>query len=149
MEKEESDSLSNISRWRTGPKFHQELMTTLGADACGRSQIKIWRHKFRNSDLFCKNAPRTRQPSMTLGRNLRHFLENILLPVSEYLPSTSYRVCRRLRKFFRKSRTWKNSRGVPFSVLSPKVARVEVSTEVLWILHESEENHFEEIATGD
>jgi hypothetical protein len=35
--------------------------------------------------------------------------------------------------------------------LSPaqKVARVEASTEMLRILHESEENHFEGIATGD
>jgi hypothetical protein len=40
-------------------KFHQELVITLGADAYGRSQIKIWLQKSRNSDLSCKDAPHT------------------------------------------------------------------------------------------
>jgi hypothetical protein len=37
----------------------------------------------------------------------------------------------------------------PFSVPAQKVAPIEASTEMLRILYESEENHFEGIATGD
>jgi hypothetical protein len=33
-------------------EVHQKLVTTLGADADGRSRIKIWLQKFRNNDLF-------------------------------------------------------------------------------------------------
>jgi hypothetical protein len=45
----------------------------------------------------------------------------------------------------------KFSRGWVPHFLSPiqKGARVEASTEMLWILHESEENHFEGTATAD
>jgi hypothetical protein len=31
--------------------IHEELMSTLGDDSCGVSQIKIWLQKFTNSDL--------------------------------------------------------------------------------------------------
>jgi hypothetical protein len=56
-------------------KIHQELATTLGADAYARSQIKIWLQKFRNGNLSCKNAPRTRRPLLTLGPQLAAFLQ--------------------------------------------------------------------------
>jgi hypothetical protein len=39
--------------------------------------------------------------------------------------------------------------GAPFYVPAQKVARVEASTEMLRIPHESEENHVKGIATGD
>jgi hypothetical protein len=68
--------------------IHQELVTTLGADAYGLSPIKIWLRKFRNCDLSCENASRTGRLSLALGRNLRHFFNTTFLPVPEYLRRT-------------------------------------------------------------
>jgi hypothetical protein len=70
-------------------EIHPELMTTLGADAYRRSQIKIWIQKFRNGDLSCKDPLRTKRPRVTLDRNLRHFFKSILLSVPGQLRSTS------------------------------------------------------------
>jgi hypothetical protein len=70
-------------------KIHQELVARLGADAYGRSQIKIWLHKFRNGNFFCKDAPCIRRLPLTLGPELVAFLQSLLLPVCEHMRSAS------------------------------------------------------------
>jgi hypothetical protein len=58
MEKEEQRFLIKYFWMKNSgsTKVHQKLVITLGADAYGRSQIKIWFQKFRTGDLFCKDA---------------------------------------------------------------------------------------------
>jgi hypothetical protein len=94
---------------------------------------------------------RTGRLPLTLGASLPHFFKIILLPVPEYLPSTFWRVCRRLRKFFKESWDWKILAALssPFSVPRPKDCSCWSIHRVLGIPHESEENRFEWIATGD
>jgi hypothetical protein len=48
-------------------RMHEELMSTLGGDSYGVSQIKIWFQKFRNGDFSCKDSPLSGQPLLTLG----------------------------------------------------------------------------------
>jgi hypothetical protein len=45
-------------------KIHQELVTILGADAYGGSQIKILLQKFRPGDLSFKDAPPIERPPL-------------------------------------------------------------------------------------
>jgi hypothetical protein len=63
--------------------IHEELMSTLGDDSYGVSQIKIWLQKFRNGDLSCKDSPRSGRPLLTLGHNLRRLCRSIHLPPPE------------------------------------------------------------------
>jgi hypothetical protein len=56
-------------------KIHQELVTTPGADLCGRSQIKISLQKFGTGDLSYKDAPRTGRLPLTLGTQPAAFLQ--------------------------------------------------------------------------
>jgi hypothetical protein len=58
----------------TSKKIHPELVATLGADGYGRSQVKIWPQKFRNGDLYYKDAPRPGRPALTMGPQLVVFL---------------------------------------------------------------------------
>jgi hypothetical protein len=77
MEKEEQRFLIKyfwMENWRS-KKVYQEFVATLGADAYGRSQIKIWLQKFRNGDLSCKDAPPTERPPLTLGSQFAAFLQ--------------------------------------------------------------------------
>jgi transposase len=55
--------------------IHQDPVTTLGEDAYAVSQIKIWLRKFRSGDLSCKDVRRSGRPPLTLGPQLRTFLE--------------------------------------------------------------------------
>jgi hypothetical protein len=48
-------------------KIYQKLVTILGTDSYGRSQIKIWLRKFRNGDLSCKYAPTPRAAALDFG----------------------------------------------------------------------------------
>jgi hypothetical protein len=69
MEKEEQRFLIKylwMKNWGS-TKINQELVTTLGADAYGRSQIKIWLQKSRNGDISSKDAPRTGRRPLTLS----------------------------------------------------------------------------------
>jgi hypothetical protein len=50
-------------------------MNTLGDDAYGVSQIKIWLQKFRKGDLSCKDSPRSGQPLLTFGPQLEAFTQ--------------------------------------------------------------------------
>jgi transposase len=63
-----------MKNWHS-KKIHQELVTTLKTDACGRFQIKTWLQKFRNNDLSSKNTPRTGRPPLTLRQQLATFLQ--------------------------------------------------------------------------
>jgi hypothetical protein len=56
-------------------RIHEELMSTLGDDSYGVSQIKIWLQKFRNCDLSCKDSPRSGRPLLTLGLQLDAFMQ--------------------------------------------------------------------------
>jgi transposase len=56
-------------------KIHQGLVTGLGTDAHGRFQIKIWIQKFRNGHLSCQDTPGTGRPPLTLGGQLKAFLQ--------------------------------------------------------------------------
>jgi transposase len=56
-------------------RIHEELMSTLGDDSYGVSQIKIWLQKFRNGDLTCKDSPRSGRPLLTLGPQLEAFMQ--------------------------------------------------------------------------
>jgi hypothetical protein len=56
MEKEEQRFMMKflwLKDWGA-KRIHNELMSTLGDDSYGVSQIKIWLQKFRNSDLPAK-----------------------------------------------------------------------------------------------
>jgi transposase len=77
MEKEEQRFVMKFL-WLKGwdaKRIHEKLMSTLGDDSYGLSQIKIWLQKFRNGDLSCKDSPRPGQPLLTLGPQLKAFLQ--------------------------------------------------------------------------
>jgi transposase len=56
-------------------RIREELMSTLGDDLYGVSQIKIWLQKFRNGDLSCKDSPRSGRPLLTLGLQFEAFMQ--------------------------------------------------------------------------
>jgi hypothetical protein len=56
-------------------EIDQELMSTLGDDAHGLFQIKIWLHRFRTEDLSCSDIPLARRPLLTLGPQVEVFLQ--------------------------------------------------------------------------
>jgi hypothetical protein len=51
---------------------------TFGADACDRSQTKIWLQKFKSGDVFSQDALRIGRPPLTLGPQLAAFVQNCL-----------------------------------------------------------------------
>jgi hypothetical protein len=131
-------------------RIQEELMTILGGDLCGFSQIKIWLQKFKNNYLSRKESPRSERPLLTLGPQLegpmqkytfarviaRHFLTTV--------PRTKDILHRELgmRKF---SQLWVSH----FLSSAGKVARVEASKTILRVLQDAESNDFEGIATSD
>jgi hypothetical protein len=77
MEKEEQRFVVKflwLKGWGT-KRIHEELMNTLGNDSYAVSQIKFWLQKFRNSDLSCKDSPRSGRPLLTLGPQLEVFMQ--------------------------------------------------------------------------
>jgi hypothetical protein len=122
----------------------------LGADAHGRSQIKIWHQKFGNGDLSCQDGLRTGQPPLTLGPQLAAFVQkypSVRVLAKHFLKSVST-----IQEILRRELGLKIfSRCSTPHFMSPtqNVVCVEASTEMLRILHESEENHFEGLAIGD
>jgi hypothetical protein len=109
-------------------------MSTLGDDSYGISQIKIWLQKFKNSDLACKNSPRSGRSLLTLGTQLEAFMQKHPFAsarvISQHFLTTAppiKDILQRelgMRKF---SRRWE------LHFLSPaqKVARVETSKTIL------------------
>jgi transposase len=154
MEEEEKRFMMKFL-WLKGwgaKRIHEELMSTLGEDRYGVSQIKIWLQKFRNGDLSCKDSPRSGRPLLILGPQLEAMMYKY--------PFTSARVIAQhflmtvptikdilqgelgIKKF---SRRW-----VPhFLSPAPKVAHVEALKTILRVQKDPESNDFEGIATGD
>jgi hypothetical protein len=133
-------------------KVHQELMGTLGDDADGLSQIKIWLQRFRTGDLSCNDLPRAGRPLLTLGPSVVAFVQKHPFAnarkIAKHFLTTPYAVKEMLqrelgmRKF---SRRW-----VSHSLSdAQKAACLEAAKETLMILQESETNDFDSIATGD
>jgi histone-lysine N-methyltransferase SETMAR len=154
MEKEEQRFVIKyfwMKNWGA-KKIYQELVTTLGADAYSRSQIKIWLQKFKNGDLSCMDLPRPGRPLLTLGPQLDAFLQKYPFASARELAHHFLTSVPTIKEILQRELGMKKftRRWVPH-FLSPaqKVARVEASTEMLRILHEAEENDFDGIATGD
>jgi hypothetical protein len=133
-------------------RIHEELMSTLGDDSCGVSQIKIWLQKLSNRGLCCKDSPRSGRLLLTLGPQFEAFMHKytfasaraIAQQFRTMVPTIKDILQRELgmRKF---SRRW-----VPH-FLSPaqQVACVEASKTILRVLQDAESNDFEGIATPD
>jgi transposase len=154
MEKKEQRFVVEIL-WLKGwgaKRIHEELMSTLGDDSYGLSQIKIWLQRFRNGDLSSKDSPPSGRPLLTLGPQLEAFMQKYLFAsaraIAQHLlttvPTIKDILQRELgiRKF---SRRW-----VPH-FLSPaqQVARAEASKIILRVLQDTESNDFEGVATSD
>jgi hypothetical protein len=100
-------------------KSYQELVNTLRSDPYGRSQIKVWPQKSRNGELSCKDAPRTAQPSLTLGPPLAAFHQKY--------PCTSARVLAQhfltnvptIKEIPQRELVLKNSCGARFPIFCP------------------------------
>jgi transposase len=133
-------------------KIHQELSNTLGANAYGPSQIKIWLRRFRDGDTECRDLTRAGRPPLTSGAQLEAFLQKYPFASARIItkhflvnPHTVKEILQRelgMRKF---SRRW-----VPHSLTSAqRVARLDASTPILRILQESEANDFDAVTTGD
>jgi transposase len=133
-------------------KSQEELVTMLGANTYSRSQIKIWLQKFRNGDLSCKDAPRTRRPLLTLEPQLAASLQKYLFATARALAQHFLTSVPTIKEILQRELGLKefSRRWVPH-FLSPtqNVAHVEALTKMLRILRELEENHFEGIAAGD
>jgi hypothetical protein len=128
-------------------KIRQELTRTLGDDACGLNQIKIWLKRFRTGDLSCSNFPRAGRPPIALGPQFNAFLQKYPFAssriITKHFLTTASTVKEILQREF--SRRW-----VPYSLRdAQKVARVKVAKEMLRILQESETHNFDSITTGD
>jgi hypothetical protein len=50
--------------------IQEELVTTVGDEACGRSKIKIWLQKFKINDFSCNDLPRDARSPLTLRPQL-------------------------------------------------------------------------------
>jgi hypothetical protein len=61
---------------RVGKKLTlQELMSALGDDASGRSQMKIWLQNFKRSHPSCSDLPPAEAYPSASGCSLRHFFK--------------------------------------------------------------------------
>jgi hypothetical protein len=154
MDKEDQRFVINyfwIKGWGA-KRIRQALTSTLGDDASGWSQIKIWLQRFNSSDFPCTDLPSPDRPPLTVGTQLEAFLHKYPFTsagaITEHFMTTVLVVKEILqrklgmRKF---SRRW-----VLHSLSSPQqVARVEASKDMLRILQELQANHFYGIATGD
>jgi hypothetical protein len=77
MEKEEQRLMKKflwLKDWGA-KRIHEELMSTLGNDSYGFFQITIWNQKFANSDLPCKDPPRSGRLLLTLEPQLEAFMQ--------------------------------------------------------------------------
>jgi hypothetical protein len=70
-------------------KIHLALTATLGDDAYGLSQIKVWLQGFRNDNCSAIDPQRGGQPSMALESQFEAFIRNILLQMPAELRSAS------------------------------------------------------------
>jgi hypothetical protein len=69
MEKDEQRFIMKFL-WLKGwgvKRIHEELMSTLGDDSDGVSQIKVWLQQFRNGDLSLQRLSALRTTSLNFG----------------------------------------------------------------------------------
>lgn len=133
-------------------KIHQELVSTLGDDAYGVSQIKIWLQKFRNGDLSCQDLPRAGRPPLTLGVQLQRFLEKYPFSSARAIAQHFFTTVPTIKDILQRELGMKkfSRRWVPHFLTPPqKAARIAAATEMLRILQAAETNDFEGITTGD
>jgi hypothetical protein len=131
-------------------RIHQGPVTILDGNAYAVSQIKIWLQKSRNGILSCKDVSRQGRPPLTLGPELRTFLEMSPFAIARVIarhffttvPTTKHIVQRELGM-----KTVLAMLGPRFSSSAQKAARVEASRELLRILQGLEANRSEGIAT--
>jgi hypothetical protein len=127
-------------------------MSTFGDDAYGLSQIKIWLHRFRTGDLSWSDLLRAGRPPLTLGPQVEASLQkdpfaSVRIIAKHFLPtaSTVKEILQKELRMRKVSRHW-----IPHSLSdAQKITRVESEKEMLKILHESEANDFDGIATCD
>jgi hypothetical protein len=77
MEKEEQRLVVKFL-WLKGwgsKEIHQGLMSTLGDDAYGLSQVKIWLQRFGTGYLSCSDLPHAGRPPLILGRRVEVFVQ--------------------------------------------------------------------------
>jgi hypothetical protein len=141
--------------WLTGwgsKKIYQGLMSTLGDNAYGLSQIKIWLQRFRTGDLSCSDLPRVGGPPLTLVPQVEASLQKCSFPsariIAKHFLTTASTVKEILpRELGMRKLSW---RWVSHYLSdAQKVPPVEAAKEMLRILQESETNDFDGIATGD
>jgi hypothetical protein len=132
-------------------KIHQDLISTLGDNACGLSHIRIWLQRFRTGDLSWSDLPHAGRPPLTLGPQVEAFLQKCLFASARIIAkhfltttSTVKEILQRKLRMGKFSRRW-----VPHSLGdAQKIARVEAAKEMLRISQESEINDFDGIAIG-
>jgi hypothetical protein len=91
MEKEEQRFVVKFFwlKGRGSKNIHQELMSTLGDDTHGLSQIKIWLQRLRTGDLSCSDLSRAERPPITLEPQVGDFSKSILSQVLTQSQRTS------------------------------------------------------------
>jgi hypothetical protein len=112
MEKEEQRFVVKFF-WLKGwgsKKIHQKLMSTLGDDAYGLSQIKIWLWRLRTGDLSGGDFLRVGQSPLTLERQVDAFFQNYpfasVCIIAKHFPTTAYTV----KEILQRELGMKNSR---------------------------------------
>jgi hypothetical protein len=60
-------------------RIHEELLSTLGADSSVQLQIEIWLKKFKTADLSSQDFSRAERALLTIGRQLKAFLEKYII----------------------------------------------------------------------
>jgi hypothetical protein len=111
-------------------------MSTLGDDAHGLPQIKIWLQRFRTGDLSCSDLSRAGRPPLTSGPQVEAFRQKYPFAstciIANYFLTTSSTVKEILQRELGMrnfSRRW-----VPHSMSDAQnVARVEAAKETLRI----------------
>jgi transposase len=154
MEKEEQRFVMKfpwLKDWGT-KRIFEELMSRLGNDSYGVSQIKNWLQKLRNGDLSCKDSPRSGRPLLPLGPQLEAFMQKCPFASARRIAQHFLTTVPTIKDILQRELGMRefSRRWVPH-FLSPaqKVARVEALKTILRVLQEAELNGFEGIATGD
>jgi hypothetical protein len=91
-------------------KIHQELVTILGTDVCGWSQIKIWLQKVTNGNWSCKDAPRTGLPPLTLTPQLAASLQKCSFACAQLLAQHLLTTAPTIKEILQRALELKNSR---------------------------------------
>jgi transposase len=118
-------------------------MSTLGDDAYGLSQIKIWLQRFRTGDLSCSDLHCAGRPPLTLEPQVEAFLRKCPFAsariIAKHFLTTVSPVNEILQRELgmRKISRWWVSHSLSNA---QKIARVEAANKMFKILQESEMN---------